>query len=161
MNLKYLIENDLFIVSPFLTTDRFIKYCRERGVETSREQLERFEELGLFFPVARVRYPTVKRKVKYSDDRTGYCDLGPLKEEEEWTGDVREESPGFAFTKEYAKVWLEEGHLWDPSRRSFEAWDNSRDENARRRIENFYSTFQCYRAIISWATLMFVSWPAL
>ncbi len=144
MDLEQAIENESFIVCPFLTADSFIKYCIERGVETSRKQLERLEELGLFFPVARVRHPLIKRKIKYIEDRTKYYDLGPLEEGEEWTGDVREEPAGFVFTKEYAKTWLEEGLLWEPGSRPFEAWDNSRDENARRRVESFYSMFQCY-----------------
>src|SRR5215203_849601 len=125
LDLKHAIQNEYFIVHPFLTADRFIKYCKERGVKISRKQLERLEELGLFFPVARVRSPTVKRKVEYSEDRNSYWDLGPLEEGEDWTGDVREESAGFVFTKEYAEAWLMEGFLWEPSSRPFEAWDNS------------------------------------
>ena len=149
-----MIENELFVVCPFLTTDRFVKYCKDRGIKTSRKQLERLEELGLFFPVARVRYPTVKRKVEYSDDRSSYRDLGPLEEGEEWTGDVREESAGFVFTKEYAEAWLKAGFLWEPSSRPFEAWDNSRDEDARR-VESYYSAFQCYplRSLINGLTV--------
>ena len=45
MNLEYLIENEHFVVCPFLTTDRFFKYCKDRGIKTASKQLERFEEL--------------------------------------------------------------------------------------------------------------------
>jgi hypothetical protein len=57
-NLKYIIENELVICCQFLSTDRFISYCKKRGIQTSREQLERFEKLGIFYPIVRVRYPT-------------------------------------------------------------------------------------------------------
>lgn len=43
-------------------------------MKTSRKQLERFEELGLFYPVARARHPVVKRKIEYSDDGNSYLD---------------------------------------------------------------------------------------
>jgi len=115
INLKYIVENESFIVCPLLTADRFIKYCKERGVKTSEEQLERFEELRLFFPVARVRYPIIKRKVEYLEDGVHYKDLGVLGDDEEWSGDVREEYGGFVFTREYAEAWMEEGLLWEPS----------------------------------------------
>lgn len=161
LDLEHAIQNESFIVCPFLTADRFIKYCKERGVKTSRKQLERLEELGLFSPVARVRYPVVHRKVEYSGDGNNYIDIGPLAEGEEWTGDVREESAGFVFTKEYAKAWLEEGFLWEPSSQPFEAWDNSRYKDARRRVESFYSVFQCYplRSLINELTVkVHVEW---
>jgi hypothetical protein len=57
LDLKDMIENDHFIVCPPKSTDWFIKYCSERGISTSPEQLEKFEELGLFYPIARVRHP--------------------------------------------------------------------------------------------------------
>jgi len=54
--LKYIIENEHFIARPLLPTDQFVKYCSERGIKTSREQLEQLEKLGLFFPLARARH---------------------------------------------------------------------------------------------------------
>ena len=36
INLKYMVENETFIVCLLLTADMFIKYCKERGVKTSR-----------------------------------------------------------------------------------------------------------------------------
>ena len=44
INLKYMVENETFIACLLLTADRFIKYCKEWGVKTSRKQLEHFEE---------------------------------------------------------------------------------------------------------------------
>jgi hypothetical protein len=55
--LNYIIEHEHFIACPLLPTDQFVKYCSERGIKTSREQLEQLEKLGLFYPLARVRHP--------------------------------------------------------------------------------------------------------
>lgn len=144
MNLKYIVENEAFIVCPLLTVDRFIKYCKERGVKTSKDQLERFEGLGLFFPVARVRYPTVKKKVEYFGDGNRYRDLGPLEEGEEWSGEILEQYGSFAFTKEYAQPWMDAGLLWEPNSEAFQPWETFKDEDGEKRIESFYSIFQCY-----------------
>src|SRR6266436_4116957 len=54
--LDYIINNGCFIVCSLLSTDWFIKYCDERGIKTSRKQLEQLEQLGLFRPMARVRH---------------------------------------------------------------------------------------------------------
>ena len=143
-SLEYIFNNEHFIVCPFLTTDRFISYCKDRGIQTSLEQLERFEQLGIFYPLARVKYPKLKIKVEYSADGSTYRDLGQLKEGEEWSGDVREEHAGFWFDKDYAKEWLEEGLLWNPRSRPFQAWSTFIDDEGEREIESFYSIFQCY-----------------
>ena len=40
--------------------DRFVEFCRERGLFINRERLIRLECLGLFAPVFRVRMPKIK-----------------------------------------------------------------------------------------------------
>src|SRR5882724_8406705 len=55
--LKYLIDNEYFVVCPFLSTNAFIKHCKERGLQLTRDDLEQFERLGLFYPIARVEHP--------------------------------------------------------------------------------------------------------
>jgi ADP-ribosylglycohydrolase len=144
LDLKYVIDNESFVVCPLLPTNRFIKFLEERCVKTSEKQLERFEELGLFFPVARVRYPVIRSKVEYLEDGTHYRDLGVLGDDEEWAGDVREEYGGFLFTKEYAEAWMQEGLLWEPSAQPFEEWKTFTDENGKKRVESYYSSFQCH-----------------
>ncbi len=139
-NLKYIIENECFIICPLLSTDRFISYCSDRGIRTSKKQLEQFEKLGIFYPVARVRYPKIKIKIEYNPFRR----LGMLQDGEEWSGDIKEEYSYFEFEKEYAKSWLEERLLWEPLSRSFQPWETFTDNKGYPRVENFYSVFQCY-----------------
>ena len=144
LNLDHIIENESFIVCPFLSTDQFISYCKDRGIRTSREQLEQFDKLGIFHPVARVNYPKIKIKIEYIDGGQRIRDLGVLKEGEAWSGDIEEVYAYFSFEKEHAKDWFDEGFLWEPSSRPFQSWETFMDEKGDRRIENFYSVFQCY-----------------
>ncbi len=64
-DLKTIIENEWFIVCDLLPSDRFITICRDRGTETSREQLEQLEKLEVFYSVARVEFPKMTVKVEY------------------------------------------------------------------------------------------------
>lgn len=139
-----MLENECFVVCPFLPSDRFISYCKDRGIQTSREQLEQFEKLEVFYPVARINYPKIKIKVEYIDGGKKIRDLGVLKEEEEWPGDTEEVYAHFSFEKEYAKGWLDEGFLWEPRSRPFQPWKTFMDEEGDTKIESFYSIFQCY-----------------
>jgi len=142
--LSYIIENEFFITCPFLNTDDFIKYCKERNIATSREQLESFEKLGIFYPFIRVQYPRFKSKIEYISDGKHYKILGRLKDGEKWSGDTKEEYAQFFFEKEYLMNWLKEGCLREPSVHPFQEWKTFRDNKGYKQIENFYSIFQCY-----------------
>ena len=54
---RAIVKNEAIIACPLLGTDRFVKFCRERGLSINRERLIRLERLGLFAPVFRVRIP--------------------------------------------------------------------------------------------------------
>ena len=144
IDLSYLVENDSFIACPLLPTDNFIQYCKERGLEVSRENLEDLERMGILFPVARIRCPTLTVKIKYSEDRNSYTLLGVLEDGEQWTGDTKEEYAGFSFEKDYANSWLQQGFLWQPSSRSFTPWSTRWDDEGREETTSYYSIFQCY-----------------
>lgn len=142
--LKYIIENELFITSPFLSTRKFISYCKDCAILTSREQLELFEKLKIFYPIARVKYPKVRKKVEYVNNGRRYRYLGILKDGEKWSGDLREEYSNFLFEKEYAMDWFKKELLWQPSSQPFQSWETFKDKNGEGQIESFYSIFQCY-----------------
>jgi len=142
--IKYYIENEHFIVCSSLPADRFISYCKKRAIPTSRHQLERYEKLGIFHPLFRVRFPKIKNKVEYIDDGARYHRLGKLEDNEEWSGDVLEEYADFFMEKDYALSWLEEGYLWEPSGSRFIPSGDFIDEDGARKMESYYSRFQCY-----------------
>jgi len=142
VSLKTIIENEWFIVCDLLPSDGFIKFCRSRGINTSREQLEQLEKLKLLYPIARVRFPNVTIKFEYSEDRRTYRYLGVLEEGEAWSGETREDYAAFSFTRREAEDWLKNGWLWDPQSRDFESWSGFL-EKGEPRVESYYSMFQC------------------
>lgn len=144
ISLKQLIENEFFVICPFLTANQFVKYCKERSINTSKQQLEKLEKLGIFLPIARVNLPKIKTKIEYIENGNRYKVLGILQDDEKWNGDIKEEYAHFWFEKNYAKEWYKEGILWDPSTREFHDWDNFRDKDGRECIVSYYSIFQCY-----------------
>ena len=40
---------------PFLTVDKFVRFCKDRNLDVSEERMHRFERLGLLRPIVRVR----------------------------------------------------------------------------------------------------------
>lgn len=114
-DMKYIIENP-FVICGLLPARQFVSLCKSVGINTSEEQLEKFEKLGIFYPFARVRYP---------DDMRGFIDI--------WS------------QKEHALSWLENGFIWEPSTSPFQEWKTFRKEgNFFDSIISFYSIFQCY-----------------
>ena len=108
MSLKGLIENEFMIICSLLPAHLFVRYCKERGIQTSEKQLEHLERLRIFYPIARVKYPKIKVKVELLDEGRSYKRLGILKKGEKWSGDVREEYSSPTFKKEYALEWLKD-----------------------------------------------------
>jgi len=147
INLQYIVENEFYKTVPLVSSNNFISYCKKRGIKISKEKLEKYEELGLFYPLARVEHPKIIIKVEYSENGKEYLELGILREGEEWSGDVEEEYSMFSFVDD-AKDWFKEDLLWEPTSRDFEKWDNFVDENGYTKIESYYSIFQCYNLLI-------------
>ena len=148
INLQYIIENEFYKTVPLVSSSNFVSYCKKRGIKISKEKLEKYEELGIFYPLARVEHPIIKIKVEYSENGKEYSDLGMLREGEEWGGAIKEEYSMFSFVDD-AKDWFKEDLLWDPTSRDFEKWDNFVDENGyATKIESYYSIFQCYNLLI-------------
>ncbi len=54
---RVIVETGSVIACVLLGTDRFVNFCRERGLSVDRDRLLRVERLGLFAPIFRVRHP--------------------------------------------------------------------------------------------------------
>src|SRR5215217_61974 len=146
-DMRYLIDNQLLVVCPLLPEKRFARYCKERGIRTSERQLERFEELGIFRPVARVRYPEnedehPKTRLKFEEVDGKRVYHGTLEEGEDWEGGVEDLLISFSFDKDDAYTFMEAGLLWEPSSRAFKPWKSLKDRS--RELRSYYSIFQVY-----------------
>ena len=54
---RLIVEDGAMLCRRLLGTDRFVQFCRKRGITIDRSRLIRLERLGLFAPVFRVRTP--------------------------------------------------------------------------------------------------------
>ena len=54
---RAIVETGAVFACPLLGTDRFARFCSDRGLTVDRERLIRLERLGLFAPIFRVRTP--------------------------------------------------------------------------------------------------------
>jgi hypothetical protein len=140
--LRFLIENDLFQLCRPLTASEFVRFCKDRDVDVDESRLETLERTGFFYPLARVRFVKLIRKIEYVDEGRAYRDLGTLQENEIWPGATREEYAHFWFRRDYALSWLNEGYLWDPATRPFEPWRAFIDAEGDQVVQTYYSPFQ-------------------
>ena len=145
LTIKELIAKELFIVCPLISTDDFVSFCKERGISTSKEQLELYEKLEIFYPIARVEFPKYKEKIELSADGLSYRLLGTLQDDDGWTGNTKEMYGHFWWKKDIAEDFHHEGLLWSPREKPFMAWDTFYDtELEYKKIESYYSEFQIY-----------------
>jgi hypothetical protein len=143
VTIKQLIGHGHFFQKTLLNVDTFIRYCKERSIEVSQEKLERLEELGVFLPMLRIRWPKIKIKIVAREDGEGYEELGMLQEVEEWSGEVREENGGFLWwNTDAVQSLVDEGFLWMPTRERFQPWASYKNEDGWWDVESYYSTFQ-------------------
>lgn len=145
LTIERLIEDELFIVCPPISTENFISYCKKRGVSVCRDNLELYERLGIFYPIARVELPKYRKKIEYSNDRTSYIDLGILQDDDDWRGEIKEEYGQFWWGKDIASDFHQEGRLWSPKEKTFAARENFHDKELEwTKIESYYSIFQIF-----------------
>jgi len=74
------IEEDKYLQNPPMNTDKFIKFCKGRGITTTEDELEFFEKEGLLFPIIRIDRPIGKTEyINFEKDgkmfrrRAEYC----------------------------------------------------------------------------------------
>lgn len=145
LTIERLIEGELFIQCPLVSSGDFVRFCKERDLSISEKDLELYEKLGIFYPIARIEFPKYKEKIEYTENKNSYRTLGILQDGEAWEGDIREDYGHFWWGKDIAKEFYQEGLLWSPKDRSFIPWDNFYDrELMYRKIESYYSIFQIY-----------------
>jgi hypothetical protein len=138
------MQQDAFAICPMLSARDFISFCKARGVSTSEDQLERFEKLGILYPLARVKRPWVTHKIEYIDEGRRYLDHGLLELGESWSGATRAGWGHWRVRDASDEVeLLDEGHLWDPTQKPFQPWSTYSD-GKETHTETFYSMFQAF-----------------
>lgn len=142
ITLEQIIGHGQFFQKTLLNAESFIRYCKDRQINISLERLEKYEKLGVFLPLARLRYPKIKIKIEPVENGEGYTELGILKDGEEWSGETREEYGGFLWNDETINSLIEDGYLWIPTIEKYESWKNYKDEEGWTSVDSYYSIFQ-------------------
>jgi hypothetical protein len=127
---------------------RFRDFCRKCEIHAWDHQLERFERLGLFRPLLRVKRPPYKVKIERSADGKTYKELGVLEEGEAWDGELQEHRWAFSFNMGIPRNWWDARCLWSPESVPFQPWSTFQEEG----IDSYYSEFQCFHLadLLNW-----------
>ncbi|HZU11778.1 MAG TPA: hypothetical protein VFB58_02985 [Chloroflexota bacterium] len=145
--LRYLVDHRLVVSCPLVKASDFTDYCEQRGLDASRHRLERLEQIGILFPLARGRHFVWTEKLSRSPDGRGYVKEGDLKPGERWDGPVSRREWHLTFGahhREHLRAYLDEGRLWAPSATEFQPWETFAGGDEREGVESFYSIFQAY-----------------
>lgn len=155
------IEHEMYLQNPPLKTDKFIDYCKKRGINTTKEELEFFEREKLLFPIIRIDRPVGEEeriKFKKSDGKEywrpskdglqdGETEIERYKVKFYSTYDVFKEDTIGTYHQDLLQNWIKEGNLFDPSTKDFQSWDSfigEELEHEKQKIVSFYSSFQIY-----------------
>lgn len=115
------IEKEMYLQNPPMTTDKFINFCKKRGIQTTKEELEFFEKEKLLYPTIRVKF--YSRYDVFKEDIIG------------------------SYHNDLLLSWLEEGNLFDPSTKDFQSWGSfvgEELEHEKQKVVSFYSSFQIH-----------------
>ncbi len=135
-----------FFQNTLLSASRFVDYCKKRGIKIDERRLEKFEELGIFYPMLRVKHPRCKQKltkvITETDTYTEPC--GILQEGEKWDGEIEIFYATFVnWKKEYVDSWIDDGLVYIPSKETFQPWSKYRiEDDFQKQTETYYSIFQ-------------------
>ena len=153
--LQDFIEGENYLQNPPMTTDKFIEFCENLGLQTSKKELEYFEKEKLLFPIVRIERPVgEEERIKFKkDDGKEY--LRPAKNGLQ-KGETEIERYKIKFYSSYGFSehnrdlllnWVKEGNLFDPAIKIFQNWNTFLDEELehdKQKIVSFYSGFQIY-----------------
>jgi hypothetical protein len=141
ITLKQLIGHGQFFSKTLLNAEAFVRYCEAREIKVSLKQLERYEELGIFLPLVRLRHQKIKIKIEHREDGNRYS-LGKLEDGEEWNGETEEEYGAFLWSEDAVDALVEDGFLWTPTVEKYESWKNFKDQEGWNAVDSYYSIFQ-------------------
>ncbi len=69
ITLKQTIGHGQFFQNTLLNAESFVRYCKDRQINISLDKLEKYEKLGIFLPLVRLRHPKIKIKIEPDEDK--------------------------------------------------------------------------------------------
>lgn len=155
---KY-IEEELYLQNKPLKTDKFIEFCKNRGVITTEGELEFFEKERLLLPILRIEHPVVCEEwIEFLKNGKKVCRpiIFGLEEDELFIRGyyVQKYFKGYSFehlNTDILRQLLKDGYLFDPSTEPFKKWSSFKGKELdydSEKIVSFYSVFQLYWLIL-------------
>jgi len=119
-----------------LTTDQFIKVCKERGLKVFEEELEYYERRGLLYPLLRIQRPA-----QWYDSQGMPIERG---EGEMPLPGMFRRYQSYGTTGENLLTLQEEGLLTQPDAGTFQPWAEYRDAEAhyQEKVDTYYALYQ-------------------
>jgi len=159
--LKDFIEGEKYLQNPPIKTEEFIDFCKKRGIQTTKEELEFFEREKLLFPIIRIELPVgEEERIKFrkadgkeywrparSGLQEGETEIERYKKRFYSSYDNFKEDVAGSYYKDLLLNWLQEGNLFDPANKEFKSWNSFVGEELdyrNQKIVSFYSNFQIY-----------------
>lgn len=128
--LRRFIEEMNYLQNQPLKTEDFIEFCKKRGIETNKSELEFFEKKKLLFPIIRIEKPIIEEEyIKFinveNQQRIKHARYELYKGEKEIERFKRKHYSIVGFSiedKDYLLYLLSDGYLFDPSTKPFFKW---------------------------------------
>jgi hypothetical protein len=154
--LERFIEMEQYQQNSCLSVNKFIEYCKIRGIETNEQELEFLEKEGLFYPLLRIKRPIGEEEWISIINNDGKSYSRPAedglkegeKEIERYTHRYYSEIHFINRHKELLLEWIRKGVLFDPSTEPFQEWSSFKGEklwlNDNNKIVSLYISYQIY-----------------
>ena len=132
--LDYYFENELYLQYLPMKTDKFIKFCKDRGMKINRDYLEELEKEGKFYPIFRVN-------IDYSIDSDAEKIVKQLVEDSEY----EYYNSSLSSTEFFLKSQNEKQQIYFPKDFSFIPYSEfNGTELSQYKAFNYYSAYQIY-----------------
>lgn len=117
--LKYYFEEEVYLQNLPMKMDKFIKFCRQRGIKINKNTLEELEKRKLFYPIFRIELIYIKEWEQYAHPASNIV-------------------PFLEVSYKENKVFLPDKSKFTPFK---EYYDNELEEY---KVYSFYSSYQIY-----------------
>lgn len=125
---KIMLENP-FPQTFLLSKMSFRSFLEKRGIRLMHDDLERFEEEGLLYPIVRVFRPTfLCKKIKKVENGVVKEYWQPLKEGEIFEGETKKMYEGISNITHHLYDYFKKGLIVLPSKSNFKPWKEYQDE---------------------------------